>query len=76
MVGNDAFGETVDFASRIVGTINGAEIWLSDRAKEDLDRLRAQRHRNLIWDRHDGIEMKGFSGKHTLWSLPSIRPSR
>ena len=30
----DVFGGTVNFAARVVGAIKGAEIWLSDRAKE------------------------------------------
>lgn len=37
----DMFGGTVNFAARVVGAFKGAEIWLSDRAKEDIDRLGA-----------------------------------
>ena len=37
----DIFGGTVNFAARVVGVIKEAEIWLSDRAKEDIDRLGA-----------------------------------
>ena len=32
----DVFGGTVNFASSVVGSIKGAEIRLSDRAKEDI----------------------------------------
>jgi class 3 adenylate cyclase len=65
----DVFGGTVNFAARVVGAINGAEIWLSERAKEDIDRLGAAQHRLLKWERHDGVGMKGFPGVFTLWSL-------
>lgn len=64
---SDVFGGTVNFASRVVGSVKGAEIWLSDRAKEDIDRLGATQHRYLGWQRHEGVAMKGFSGTFTLW---------
>lgn len=66
---DDVFGGAVNFAARVVGAIKAAEIWLSDRAKEDLDRSGARQHRQLKWKRHDGIQMKGFPGTFTLWSL-------
>ena len=65
----DVFGGTVNFASRVVGAIQGAEIWLSDRAKEDIDELGAKQHKHLKWGRHEGVAMKGFPGRFTLWSL-------
>ena len=64
----DVFGGTVNFAARVVGAIQGAEIWLSERAKEDIDRLGAAKHRQLKWERHEGVAMKGFPGKFTLWA--------
>ena len=67
--GNDVFGGTVNFAARVVGGIKDAEIWLSNRAKEDIDSLRAKRHLALKWQRHDDVAMKGFPGTFTLWSL-------
>jgi class 3 adenylate cyclase len=65
----DVFGGTVNFASRVVGAFKGAEIWLSDRAKEDIDRLGAGQHKRLGWQRNDGVAMKGFPGTFTLWSV-------
>ncbi len=65
----DVFGGTVNFASRVVGAFKGAEIWLSDRAKEDIDRLGAVQHKRLGWQRHDGVTMKGFPGTFTLWAV-------
>jgi class 3 adenylate cyclase len=65
----DVFGGTVNFAARVVGAIKDAEIWLSDHAKQDIDRLGASRHSALKWQRRDAVEMKGFPGTFTLWSL-------
>ena len=65
----DVFGGTVNFASRVVGSFSGAEIRMSDRAKDDIDRLGCTEHRRLRWQRHDGVAMKGFSGTFTLWSV-------
>jgi len=65
----DVFGGTVNFAARVVGSIEGAEIWLSDRVKEDIERLGAPRHARLKWQRHDGVRMKGFPGTFRLWSV-------
>jgi len=65
----DVFGGTVNFAARVVGAIKGAEIWISNRAKEDIDRLGAAQHNRLKWARHEGVAMKGFPGLFTLWSL-------
>jgi len=64
----DVYGSTVNFAARVVSAIEGAEIWLSERAKEDVERSGVERHRNLQWARHDGVKAKGFSGVCTLWS--------
>jgi len=66
---NDAHGDTVNYADRVKSSIEGAEIRMSNRSKEDLDLLCADRHHNLGWRRLEGIEMKGFPGKHILWLL-------
>jgi len=65
----DVFGRTVNFAARVVGAIQGAEIWLSEQAKADIDVLGARRHEELQWQRQDGVELKGFAGAFTLWSV-------
>ena len=65
---SDLFGSTVNFAARVVGAIKDAEIWLSDRAKVDIDGLGAGRHKNLKWERHEAT-MRGFPGTFVLWSL-------
>ena len=66
---SDVFGGTVNFASRVIGAIDGAEIWLSDSAKKDIDQLNAKQHRRLQWKRYESVAMKGISGGFTLWSL-------
>ncbi|HTD82928.1 MAG TPA: adenylate/guanylate cyclase domain-containing protein [Gemmatimonadaceae bacterium] len=66
---DDVFGGTVNFAARVVGAAKGANVWLSDRAHEDIHALRAERHQGLKWKRHAGEAMKGFRGTFTLWSL-------
>ena len=67
--GNDVFGGTVNFAARVVGAIKDAEIWLSERAKEDIDALKASRHSGLKWQQQNAVVMKGFPGARTLWAL-------
>jgi predicted ATPase/DNA-binding winged helix-turn-helix (wHTH) protein/class 3 adenylate cyclase len=75
VVGEDIFGTEVDVAARVVGGIAGAEIWLSDQAKRDLERAGARRHRGLQWLPHDGVELKGI-GTERLWSLvPGMEPA-
>jgi class 3 adenylate cyclase len=65
----DVFGGTVNFSLRVVGAFKGAEIWLSDRAKEDIDRLGAVQHRWLGWQRRGGVAMKGFPSTFTQWAV-------
>ena len=69
---NDVSGETVNFTDRIVKVIKCPEIWLSDRAKQDIDTLRATSHSNLKWQRCEGIALKSFSEEFTLWRLVDI----
>ena len=73
---SDAFGRTVNFAARVVGSIKEAEIWLSYRAKEDIDRLGAVQHKQLGWQRHDGVAIKGSRYIHTAVSKTQQSYSR
>ncbi|MDI7266709.1 MAG: TIR domain-containing protein, partial [Myxococcota bacterium] len=65
----DLFGMTVNFAARVLGQAVGAEIWLSKRAKQDIDQRGAARHRALEWTKHGECALKGFRDTHTLWSV-------
>ena len=65
----DAFGAMVSYAARVESCAKGAEIWLSNRAKQDIDEEKAEAHRGLRWIAHADCDLKGFPGKHHLWSL-------
>jgi small GTP-binding protein len=65
----DAFGAMVNYASRVQARAKGAEIWVSDRAHEDILAERAKAHKDLDWIRHPNCVLKGFKGKQRLWSL-------
>jgi class 3 adenylate cyclase len=65
----DVFGRAVNFAARVIGAISGSEIWVSEQAKADIDALGAGHHQDLQWQRHENIEVKGFTGAVALWSL-------
>jgi len=65
----DVFGGTVNYAARVVGAINGPEIWLSDQAKDNIDQSGAKKHKQLKWKSHENVIMKGFQGVFTLWSI-------
>ena len=66
---DDVFGGAVNYAARVVGAIKGPDIWLSDRAKKDMDSFGAKQHKHLQWYEHKDVQMKGFVGTFTLWSL-------
>jgi len=65
----DAFGRMVNFAARVVAAIGNAEIWVSDRAYDDIMSERAAAHQNFAWIPHKELSLKGFDGLHTLWQL-------
>jgi len=65
----DAFGTMVNYTSRVVNAAKGPEIWVSDRAYQDISAENSDRHAQLIWVRHRNRLLKGFGGRHTLWSI-------
>jgi class 3 adenylate cyclase len=50
---NDIAGIEVHVAARMVHAIDDAEIWITDRAKSDIEGLGAREHSMLTWVRHD-----------------------
>jgi class 3 adenylate cyclase len=66
---SDVFGGTVNFAARVVEATKNPEIWLSSRAKEDVENVGAAKHEHLVWLKHDDVVMKGFPGTFTLWTV-------
>jgi class 3 adenylate cyclase len=67
----DVFGDTVNFAAQVIGFGGsiGKVICLSDRAKDDIERLGATQHKQLQWEPHEKVALKGYPGTFTLWSL-------
>jgi WD40 repeat protein/class 3 adenylate cyclase len=65
---DDVYGGTVNFAARMM-IIAKDGIWLSDRAKEDLDRLGSAQYKKLRWESHDRSRLKGYIGMHRFWRL-------
>jgi class 3 adenylate cyclase len=65
---DDVFGSAVNFAARVAKIPKEAEIWISDPAKGNIDRLGPPQHKLLKWERHDNVPIKGFSAS-TLLSL-------
>jgi class 3 adenylate cyclase len=72
----DAFGGMVNYTARVESCAMGAEIWISDRAKQDIDQEKATAHRSLCWSKHADCELKDFPGKHTLWSVAGSETDR
>ena len=66
---NDVYGATVNYAARVVAAPQDAEVWLSSEAKSHVDQEGAPHQALLRWLNHTGLEIKGFPGKHILWSL-------
>jgi class 3 adenylate cyclase len=64
---DDVDGAEVAMAARVAGSITGAEIWVSSRAKADLERSGTDREPGRCWHRHD-VTLKGI-GLERLWSL-------
>jgi adenylate cyclase len=73
----DIAGIEVHIAARLVDKIKGAEIWLTDRAKVDVDALGARQHEEFKWDRHPKVKFKGLTSRiFTLWSLAGTNLQR
>lgn len=65
----DAFGQQVSMAARVEAKAKDGGVWVSANVKEDIDVLRASKHRDLKWIEHVDEELKGFPKKYTLWSV-------
>jgi hypothetical protein len=65
----DAIGAMVNYTACVERCAKKAEIWLSNRAKEEIDQAKA--HQRLRWIKRSDCELKGFPGTHILWSVSS-----
>ena len=66
---HDAHGITVNYAARVMSMAPKGGVWVSSEAKKHIDQEKATRHENLHWQNHADCMLKGFPGKHQLWSV-------
>ena len=65
----DITGSDINYTKRVLGNAKGPEIWLSNRAYEDIKQESAKMHDRLSWVKHTNCELAGIPGVHTLWSV-------
>ncbi len=65
----DLMGRMINFTKRVLSKAKGAEIWLSERAYEDIRQERAKNHERLTWTKHPDCELDGFAERYSLWSV-------
>lgn len=70
----DVVGNAVNYAQRVGSHASGAEIWLSDRAKKDIDEEGFDWPMIVAWQDHPEIELKGLDGKDLLWRVYTSWP--
>jgi hypothetical protein len=63
----------VSFAHRVQSQARGAEILISNRAKQNIDEEKPPIYQALEWAQRIR-KLKGFPGKHRLWSV-RMRPT-
>ncbi|MCD6304007.1 MAG: adenylate/guanylate cyclase domain-containing protein, partial [Planctomycetes bacterium] len=66
---DDAQGTTVSYAARVASMPRGAEVWLSSEAMNHVRQELGSRQDRLRVRVHAGLELKGFAGRHILWSV-------
>jgi small GTP-binding protein len=76
---DDAFGHNVNFAARVMATLENAGLIMSAATKHDLDTRRTPLYSSLNLRRVERVSLKGIEGEQTLWLLVSegasgIRP--
>lgn len=69
----DAFGSMVNYASRVISMARGPEIWISTAAKSHIEAEGFLQRPDLAWSEHKECELRGFEGRHNLWS--AIKPA-
>jgi class 3 adenylate cyclase len=65
----DVQGAAVNYAARVIGMAVKASVWISNEVKNHVDQEKANRHKTLSWQSHPDCQLKGFPGKHLLWSV-------
>jgi class 3 adenylate cyclase len=69
----DVFGTTVNFAARVTSAIQGAEIWVCERTREDLRRVYGTDGGDSDWLPQRNLSMKGFPERQTLYAFRPMR---
>jgi class 3 adenylate cyclase len=67
--GGDTFGSTVNFTARVASNVQGPGICASNDAHRQIQLHKAGRHSSIRWCRRPGVMLKGFKGRHVLWSV-------
>jgi class 3 adenylate cyclase len=65
----DVQGAAVSYAARVISAATDGRVWLSSDVRNHIDQEKAQHHDDLCWRSSDGGVLKGFPGKHVLWSV-------
>ena len=65
---NDAQGAAVNYAARLMGMATDGGVWFSNEVKSHMDQEKKQYQASVSWRRHPDCLLKGFPGKHLLWS--------
>ncbi len=73
----DIFGLEVNFSSRMIGLVPGAGIIASEQVVRALKNALDPKHGGLIFTPLPDVEVRGISGKHTLYLISeSTEPSK
>jgi class 3 adenylate cyclase len=65
----DVQGAAVSYAARLLGRARAGGVWVSREVKNHLEQEKSSSQGTLDWQRHPGCELKGFPGRHELWSV-------
>ncbi len=66
---DDLHGPTVNFAARVESRSVGPEVWTSEEVYRQIVQYGSDRHAGLTWTAHPNCSLKGFPGRHRLWSV-------
>lgn len=65
-------GKSVHYAARVMQQGTGAELWLSDSAKNSLEKESPGLAESIIWYESEECVFKGFEGRQRLWCASKI----
>jgi class 3 adenylate cyclase len=65
--GNALLGKAVHYAARVMQNGMGAELWLSDAAKQSFEEESPDLVSSINWLKTEEYVFKGFEGKQRLW---------